>query len=168
MRAGTRHQGAARVAARGAYAIVNADAPTPSRRETHLGYCLSHPSGAQLGAVQDALGIRRASSFVLQVKNPLAPPTGPAQVGLPRARRAEFPTRVMEGVFGKGGGRGREEYGLRFAACERAEMLEYEGAELLLIAARGGGDGLERSLGGGRGQGEMDSRLSLGSTDSQT
>ncbi|KAI0699351.1 hypothetical protein C8T65DRAFT_729035 [Cerioporus squamosus] len=149
---GTRHQGSARLAARGAYAIVNSDARTPSQRETHLGFYLSHPSGDQLGEVQETLGLHQASSFVLQVKNPLAPPSGPGQVGLPKGRQADFPEDIMKNVFGKGGQRGRESYGLRFAPCERKEMLDYEGAELLFIAARSGEAGLEQSLGEGRGQ----------------
>ncbi|OSD06253.1 hypothetical protein PYCCODRAFT_1450228 [Trametes coccinea BRFM310] len=149
---GTRHQGAARLAARGAYAIVNnEDARTPSQRETHFGYHLSHPDDEHFGEVQETLGIHQASSFVLQVKNPLAPPSGPAQVGLPKGRRAEYPEEILEGVFGKGGGRGRESYGLRFASVERRELLDYEGAELLFIAARSGEQGLETSLGEGRG-----------------
>ena len=84
---GTRHQGPARLAARGAYAIVNSEARTPSQRETHFGYHLSHPSAEQLGEVQETLGIHQASSFVLQVKNPLAPPSGPGQVGLSKSQR---------------------------------------------------------------------------------
>ncbi|CDO73062.1 hypothetical protein BN946_scf185007.g116 [Trametes cinnabarina] len=149
---GTRHQGAARLAARGAYAIVNNEAArTPSQRETHFGYHLSHPDDEHFGEVQEALGIHKASSFVLQVKNPLAPPSGPAQVGLPKGRRAEYPEEILEGVFGKGGERGRESYGLRFASVERRELLDYEGAELLFIAARSGEQGLETSLGEGRG-----------------
>ncbi|RPD65147.1 hypothetical protein L227DRAFT_591317 [Lentinus tigrinus ALCF2SS1-6] len=149
---GTRHQGSARLAARGAYAIVNSEARTPSQRETHLGFYISHPSGDQLGEVQETLGIHQASSFVLQVKNPLAPPSGPGQVGLPKGRQADFPEEIMRDVFGKGGQRGRESYGLRFASCERREMLDCEGAELLFIAARSGDEGLEQSLGEGRGQ----------------
>ena len=128
----------------------------PSQRETHLGFYLSHPSGDQLGEVQKTLGLHQASSFVLQVKNPLAPPSGPGQVGLPKGRQADFPEEIMRNVFGKGGQRGRESYGLRFAACERKEMLDYEGAELLFIAARSGEGGLEHSLGEGRGQGKSE------------
>ncbi|KAI0652430.1 hypothetical protein C8Q79DRAFT_997479 [Trametes meyenii] len=149
---GTRHQRAARLAARGAYAIVNNEAArTPSQRETHFGYHLSHPDDEHFGEVQETLGIHKASSFVLQVKNPLAPPSGPGQVGLPKGRRAEFPEEILKGVFGKGGQRGRELYGLRFASVERRELLDYEGAELLFIAARSGEQGLETSLGDGRG-----------------
>lgn len=59
----------------------------------------------------------------------------------------------MKEVFGKGGSKGREEYGLRFASCETMELLDYEGAQLLLIASRSGTEGLEESLGEGRGEG---------------
>ncbi|OBZ79845.1 hypothetical protein A0H81_01472, partial [Grifola frondosa] len=148
---GTRHQSSARLAARGAYAIVNSEARTPSARETHLGYYLSHPTPENFGEVQTELGIRPSSSFVLQVKNPLAPPTGIGRVGLPSNRRAKFPSEIMKHVFGQAGGRGREDFGLRFASVERREMLDYEGAELLFIAATTGEEGLEKSLGEGRG-----------------
>jgi len=65
----------------------------------------------------------------------------------------------MHGVFGssseKGNQtRGRESYGLRFSSCETPEMLDFEGAQLLLIASREGEEGLEASLGEGRGTGE--------------
>ncbi|KAH9849291.1 hypothetical protein C2E23DRAFT_737810, partial [Lenzites betulinus] len=149
---GTRHQAAARLAARGAYAIVNDEAArTPSQRETHFGYHLSHPDDEHFGEVQETLGIHKASSFVLQVKNPLAPPSGRGQVGLSKGKRAEYPEELLKGVFGKGGSRGRESYGLRFASVEQRELLDYEGAELLFIAARSGEQGLETSLGEGRG-----------------
>ena len=151
---GTRHQAAARLAARGAYAIVNNEARTPSSRETHLGYHLSHPTSKEWGEVQAALGLHPASSFVLQVKNPLAPPTGPGRIGLPKNRTVDYPEDIMTEVFGKGGGRGREDFGLRFSSVERKEMLDYEGVELLFIAARSGEGGLEQSLGEGRGKGK--------------
>ncbi|KAL6304868.1 hypothetical protein BKA93DRAFT_825472 [Sparassis latifolia] len=148
---GTRHQGSARLAARGAYAIVNSEARTPSGRETHLGYYLSHPTSENFGKVQTELGIHTTSSFVLQVKNPLAPPVGPGRIGLPKGRRVDYPEDIMRQVFGKGGGRGREDFGLRFTSVEWKDMLDYEGVELLFIAARSGDVGLETSLGEGRG-----------------
>lgn len=163
---GTRHQGPARLAARGAYAFVNAEAPTPSKRETHLGYHLSHPTPENLGEVHAELGIYTASSFVVQIKNPLAPPTGDQRVGLPSNRRADFPEDIMTEVFGKGGSRGRESFGLRFASVERSEMLNYEGTELLLIAARGGEKGLETSLEDGRGAGMSKIMLEMGHSPS--
>ncbi|KAI0937211.1 hypothetical protein AcW1_001252 [Taiwanofungus camphoratus] len=151
---GTRHQGAARLAARGAYAVVNTEASMPSKRETHLGYHLSHPTFEHFGEVQEELGIHPASSFVIQVKNPLGPLTGPGRIGLPKSRRVDYPEEIMSNVFGKGGKRGREDFGLRFASVERKDLLDYEGVELLFIAARSGEEGLERSLGDGRGIGK--------------
>ncbi|KAF9818009.1 hypothetical protein IEO21_03084 [Rhodonia placenta] len=148
---GTRHQGPARLAARGAYAVVNKEARIPSQRETHFGYHLSHPTPEHFEEIQEELGIHAASSFVLQVKNPLAPPTGPGRVGLPKNRAVDYPDDIMTEVFGRGGGRGREDFGLRFASVERKQMLDYEGVEQLFIAARSGDKGLEQSLGEGRG-----------------
>jgi hypothetical protein len=142
---------------------VNGEGRTPSSRETHLGYHLSHPTPENFGEVQEALGIHPASSFILQVKNPDAPNTAGQNVG--SSKKAEFPPEIMKEVFGAGGGRGRESFGLRFATVERREMLDYENAELLLIAARSGDEGLEKSLGEGRGQGESCLYLQL---DSQT
>ncbi|ESK90079.1 hypothetical protein Moror_7857 [Moniliophthora roreri MCA 2997] len=142
---GTRHEEPARLVGRGGYAIVNNDPRVPSERETHMGYHLSHPSS--LGDVQTSLGIYEASSFVLQVKNPLAPATFPGQAS---GKGPEYPSHIMDTVFGKGR-KGRESYGLRFASCETVELLDYEGAQLLFIAAREGEEGLETSLGDGRG-----------------
>ncbi|KAK7054542.1 hypothetical protein VNI00_003740 [Paramarasmius palmivorus] len=101
----------------------------------------------QLGDVQVSLGIRKASSFVLQVKNPLAPASLPGQAS---SKGPDYPPRIMKGIFGEGT-KGRESYGLRFAPCETTELLDYEGAQLLFIAARDGEEGLESSLGNGRG-----------------
>ncbi|KIK00090.1 hypothetical protein K443DRAFT_679452, partial [Laccaria amethystina LaAM-08-1] len=155
---GTRHEAASRLAARGAYAIVNTDTEVMSKRETHLGYHISHPKSSEMGNVQSSLGIYSASSFVLQVKNPHAPTTGPRQV---RTKGADYPAWIMRDVFGAAAGqgqnerRGREASGLRFASCETPELLEYEGAQLLLIAAREGEQGLEDSLAEGRGVGKI-------------
>jgi hypothetical protein len=143
-----------RLVARGGYAIVNAEAKTPSQRETHLGYHVSHPPPTELGDVQISLGIFSASSFVVQVKNPLAPANNPQQA---HNKPAEYPEWITRDIFGKSNlknqGRGRESYGLRFASCETPELLDYKGAQLLLIAAREGEEGLETSLGEGRGRG---------------
>ncbi|KAI0275318.1 hypothetical protein BC834DRAFT_965718 [Gloeopeniophorella convolvens] len=147
---GTRHKAPSRLAGRGAYAIVNNEPRVPSGRTTHLGYHLSHP--AELGEPQKALALHMASSFVLQVKNPLAPNSGGQRVGLSPNKRAQYPDWIMNNVFGKGGSKGRESYGLRFAAVETMELLEHEGAELLLIASRAGAKELEISLGEGRGE----------------
>lgn len=148
---GTRHEAPSRLVGRGAYAIVNNNPRVPSGRETHFGYHLSHPTAQEIGSesVQADLGIHPANSFVLQVKNPLAPSTNPA---MRNQKGAEYPDEIMRDVFGKGGSKGRESYGLRFATCERAELLDHEGAQLLFIAARDGEEGLAESLGDGRGE----------------
>ena len=97
-------------------------------------------------------GIHPANSFIIQVKNPLAPSTNPA---MRNQKGADYPEDIMVDVFGKGGRKGREHYGLRFAPCERPELLNYQGAQLLFIAARDGEEGLEESLGEGRGEGKL-------------
>lgn len=135
---------------------MNTEARIPSQRETHLGYYLSHPSPSGMGDVQKELGLSTASSFVIQVKNPSAPATGPQPV---RGKGAEYPNWLMQSIFGSrapgegGPARGREKYGLRFASCEVAELLDYLKAQLLMIAARPGEEGLEESLQEGRGEG---------------
>ncbi|KAF9009193.1 hypothetical protein BDZ89DRAFT_1095211 [Hymenopellis radicata] len=137
---GTRHEASARLAGRGGYAIVT------NGSSTHFGYHISHPT--EMGEVQQDLGIEIASSFVLQVKNPLAPAMAPGQSS---ARGAQYPESIFKSVFGRGS-KGRESYGLRFAPCQTPELLDYEGAQLLLIGARGGEEGLETSLGDHRGE----------------
>lgn len=148
---GERHNGPARLAARGAYAFVNNEARTMSKESTHLGYYLSHPS--DLGEVQEELGLHQASSFTIQVKNPdvdiqndRSAPT------LPKDKRAKYSKEVMDKVFGRGT-RGTESAGLRFAPCERTDLLDQEGAQILLIASHEGTKGLEESLQKGRGEG---------------
>ncbi|KAH7885984.1 hypothetical protein F5I97DRAFT_1808732 [Phlebopus sp. FC_14] len=146
---GTRHEGPVRLVGRGVYAIVNYKAPVPSKNETHLGYHLSHPTTP--GEVQEALGIHTASSFVVQVKNPLSNVPYGQRVGLPSGRRAAYPEGILNHVFEKGS-KGRSEFGLRFTSCRCIELLDYEGAELLLIAARTGAQGSDESLGENRGE----------------
>lgn len=147
---GERHEGPARLAGRGVYAIVNTRGKTVSRNATHFGYHLSHPSEG--GEVQLELGIHTASSFVLQVKNPEAEPGSFGQrIGLPAGRRAKYPEGILRYVFEKET-RGRS-YGLRFVPCNCIDLLDYEGAELLLIAARSGTGGTDESLGESRGEG---------------
>lgn len=143
--AGTRRDPPARLVARGCYAIVNNDARIPSQETTYLGYRLSHPAPPALGPVHAALGIHRAGTFVLQVKNPETPGSG-------ATKAVSFPREIMHAVFGQGR-RGRDSRGLRFAPCAQPQMLDYAGVELLLVAVRAGEAGLEESLGDGRGEG---------------
>ena len=149
---GTRHDAPARLAARGVYAIVNKEAPhVPSRRESHLAYCISHPPAELFGDVQHELGILPAAAFILQVKNPLAPPMGPRQART--TMKGGYPPELMRAVFGTAtGGKGRHDYGLRFASCETPELLDYLGAQLLFIAVREGVEGVEETIGEERGK----------------
>ncbi|KAG6872368.1 hypothetical protein C0995_010287 [Termitomyces sp. Mi166 len=75
------------------------------------------------------LGISTAGPFVL-VKNPLTPATGPQQVN---SEGAEYTEEIMRDVFGKEGGKGREEYGLWFVLWGRgravSELEEEESKE---------------------------------------
>ncbi|KAG2120654.1 uncharacterized protein F5147DRAFT_624119 [Suillus discolor] len=146
---GTRHTPPVRLAGRGVYAIVNSQGNVLSRNATHLGYHLSHPT--ELGDVQKALRIHIASSFVIQIKNPNAEPQAGQPVGLPKNRRAIYSEGIMKHVFGRGE-KGRSSIGLRFTNCNCIELLEHEGAELLLIPARTGTEGNDQSLGNGRGE----------------
>jgi len=97
-----------------------------------------------------ALGIQTATAFV---KNPLARTTSNPSVNHKPEKRAKYPEDVMREVFGMGDSKGREDYGLRFPSIETVGLLDYEGAELLLIASRAGEAGLEDKLGVRRGQG---------------
>jgi hypothetical protein len=133
------------------YAIVNSEGNVPSKNSTHLGYHLSHPT--ELGDVQKAFGIHTASSFVIQVKNPNAEVPAGQRLGLAKSRRADYSEDIMKNVFGRGE-KGRSSVGLRFTNCNCIELLDHEGAELLLIPARTGAEGNDQSLGEGRGEGE--------------
>ncbi len=75
------------------------------------------------------------------------------------AKTAQYPDSLLREVFGIGGGkswarRGRKLHGLRFANCETTELLDYEDAQILLIAGREGETGIEKSLGEEGGKGE--------------
>jgi len=107
-----------------------------------------------MGDVQKALGIHIASSFVIQVKNPKAEAPASQRVGLPKSRRAIYSEDIMKHVFGRGE-KGRSSIGLRFTNCNSIELLDHQGAELLLIPARMGTEGNDQSLGNGRGEGEV-------------
>lgn len=148
---GTRHMEPARLVARGVYAIVNRESPrVPSEQRSHFAYRISHPPPENIGEVQHAFGILDAAAFVIQIKNPLAPPITPQQRS---SNRAQYPKEFMRAVFGAGTGRkGRNNYGLRFASCETPELLDYKGAEILFIAAREGQSGVEETIGEERGR----------------
>jgi hypothetical protein len=111
---GTRTQPAARPAGEGRYSIVDHDG------HTHLAYVLELPQ--EPGEVQRAFGIEKEASYVVAVRNPDAP--APPGVGLAPHRRAAFPKEVLD-RFGR----------RRFVPLIPPSLLDYEGAEIVLIGA---------------------------------
>jgi hypothetical protein len=111
---GERVRPAARPAGEGIYAIVR------HGDHTHLAYALELPP--RPGKVQGELEIGPEGSYVLSVKNPERP--SPPGVGLRGDRKADFPEH-LQGRF-----RGR-----RFMDVDPPELLDYEGAEVLLVGA---------------------------------
>lgn len=119
---GLRHQPAARIVARGRYAIIAHD------DHTHLSYELDD---GENDALQEVVEVRRAGSIIVAVFNPVAKwsaratlryggnPDDPA----PFAEPSLYPDDVQE-RFGK----------KRFLPLV-PEFLDYEGAELVLIGA---------------------------------
>ncbi|MDB5858484.1 MAG: hypothetical protein JWQ76_2173 [Ramlibacter sp.] len=111
---GVRQVPAAQPVGEGVYAIVR------HGDHTHLAYALQLPP--EPGEVQRAFNVRQQASFVLSVKNPDAP--SPPGLGLDRARRAKYPGKLRE-LFGE----------RRFIDADPPELLDYEGAEILLVGA---------------------------------
>ena len=111
---GERFEPPVRPAGEGIYAIVR------ERNKTYLAYELELPEHP--GAVQKELRIPPQASFVLSIKNPEKP--APPGAGLKNEQKAEYP-KELEKEF-----RGR-----RFAT-EDEHLLDYEGAEFVLVGAR--------------------------------
>lgn len=105
---------------------------------THLVYKLELPTRGA-GAPQEALNVEPEASFLVQVKNPDPPSGGRGRDGgegfrgLQSKRRAAFPAH-LQGAFGS----------RRYAPADPPDLLNYEGCELLLIAAS---DNVEEELG---------------------
>ena len=108
---GKRTRPAVRPAGEGAYILARRG------REMQLGYALELPR--EPGPVQKALNIAPAASFVVSVKNPERSEGSP--VRRDDDRQADYP-KSMQKAF-----RGR-----RFAG-EEPRLLDYEGAELVLV-----------------------------------
>lgn len=105
---------AARPAGEGVYDIVKHGG------HTHLAYALEVPK--KPGEVQHDLEIEQEGSYVLQIKNPEQ--GAPKGVGLKDEQKARFPKKLQERFHER-----------RFIGAEPPDFLDYEGAELLLIAA---------------------------------
>ncbi|TKA58566.1 hypothetical protein B0A53_00307 [Rhodotorula sp. CCFEE 5036] len=125
---GTRHQPGARVAGAGAYVLHAAENyPKDSQNasavyHTYLIYELAMPH--QLGEVQHALHIHEEGGFTLQVKNPEAPSTNPAVRDKPKSKQPKYPDEL------------HKLFKTKFIPADPPALLDYPGAELLLIASK--------------------------------
>jgi hypothetical protein len=111
---GIRVEGEARPAGEGRYAIVDHEG------HTHLAYVFELP--ADPGPAQEAFRITREASFIVAVRNPDAP--APPGAGLRADRRADYPGDLLERFRGR-----------RFIPVETPELLDHEGAEIVLVGA---------------------------------
>jgi hypothetical protein len=112
--AGERVKPTARPAGEGVYALVLHE------DHTHIAYALELPQ--RIGPVQRALQVERAASYVVSVKNPEAP--SPPEAGLSPKEAAKYP-KALEQKF----------HGRCFLPADPPELLDYPGAQLLLIGA---------------------------------
>src|SRR6266700_1624404 len=112
---GEQRQPAARPAGEGRYAVALLDG------QMHLAYVLEHP--AHPAEVQRAFKIAPQASFALSVKNPEK--DSPPGTGLDAAQEVVYPERLQ-----------REFRGRRFER-EDIRLLDAEGAEFILVGARG-------------------------------
>jgi hypothetical protein len=111
---GERHQPAARPAGEGIYAITLVDG------QMHLVHALELPR--QPSEVQQTLNIPPEASYAISVKNPEK--GQPANAGLSEDARADYP-KALQDMF----------YDRRFDR-EDLELLDYEGAEFVMVGAR--------------------------------
>ncbi|MBB2971407.1 hypothetical protein [Mesorhizobium sp. RMAD-H1] len=111
---GERTEPAARPAGEGVYVITLEDG------QMHLSYALELPE--RPGEVQKAFRIAPEASYVLSVKNPEK--GSPANAGLRKQDQADYPDKLQ-----------KEFRGRRFDR-EDVELLDFEGAEFLLVGAR--------------------------------
>ena len=98
IRPGTRHQSAARPAARGHYILHSprdevADSPEHDRQrdfKTLLAYEVTTPAAENFGNVQSELGLEPKGAVVIQVKDPdVESNNNPRAASIPRERRAQ-------------------------------------------------------------------------------
>lgn len=111
---GEQEQPAARPAGEGRYAISLEDG------QMHLSYALEMPE--KPGAVQKAFRIAPEASFALSIKNPEK--GSPANAGLSEDDKADYPSSLQEDFRDR-----------RFDR-EDLELLDFEGAEFVLVGAR--------------------------------
>lgn len=98
----------------GAYALLQRG------RNLHLTYELELPR--RPGKAQEEMNIPPQAAYVLSIRNPEAP--SPPGAGLPGKEEAHYPKSLQH------------EFGGRRFATEDPRLLDYEGAEFILIGAR--------------------------------
>jgi hypothetical protein len=119
---GERVRPAARPAGEGVYVL------TLTGKTTHLAYALELPE--KPGPVQKQLNIAEEASFALSIKNPEK--GSPRNTGLDSAEKADYPDKLQK------------EFRDRRFATEDPRLLDYEGAQFILIGA---GRDVKRDLG---------------------
>lgn len=116
---GERHLAGAKPCGSGVYSIVHHPAHT-SGSHTHLAYVLELPE--EPGHLQEAFHIKKEASYIISVKNPTKP--NAEHPGLQEEKKPELPHNVQE-----------EFHGHKFIPVEDVKLLNFEGAEILLIGA---------------------------------
>lgn len=111
---GEQRRPAARPAGEGVYAI------SLEEGQMHLSYALELPK--RPGEVQKTLRIRPEASYVLSIKNPEK--GQPKGAGLSPGQKVDYPRKLQQEFRGR-----------RFAG-EDARLLDFEGAEFILVGAR--------------------------------
>ncbi|WOG87227.1 hypothetical protein DCAR_0206450 [Daucus carota subsp. sativus] len=130
---GRRKNSDARAFGEGVYRILKHELGN-GKMHTHLIYKLEFPGGDKRNEVQESLNVKREGSFLIQIKNPERKGgAGGGFGGLQKKRKAVFPAH-LQGEFGS----------LGYHAADPPDFLNYEGCELLLIAAS---DDIEEELG---------------------
>jgi hypothetical protein len=119
---GERVRPAARPAGEGVYVL------TLTGKTMHLAYALELPE--KPGPVQKQLNIAEEASFALSIKNPEK--GSPRNTGLDSAEKADYPDKIQK------------EFRDRRFATEDPRLLDYEGAQFILIGA---GRDVKRDLG---------------------
>src|SRR5260221_2388317 len=119
---GERRLPAARPAGEGVYDVIG------RAGNLHLAYVLELPE--KPGPVQAQLNVRKQAAFVIAIRNPAA--SAPPTAGLPAREAAHYPDDLQR------------EFGDRRFVSGDIRLLDYEGAEFILIGAS---DDPERAYG---------------------
>jgi hypothetical protein len=143
--AGDRHIEPARVAERGHCALFSPKPTMPSQRTTHLVYFLTHPAENEMGDVQKDFSIYFTASFIVQMNSvhladhvqqspaaQLQPQVrNPTSSQNPAGKHANYLDEIVQEQFGGAADKGP---GRKFVAVNPPGLMDFSGAQLLLIA----------------------------------